>query len=331
MALFRKRRTIMLNRRDILASIAGMACLPSVRAQAFPAKPITLLVPFAPGGPADITARLLTKGMADVLGQPLLVDNKPGASGIIAAEAMLARPADGYTLLLASNAITTAKWLYPRMSFDIARDLRGVGIATRSPYVAVVGDKFPGNRIADLVRIAKEKPGRVDYASAGNGTGPHLFAEIFKRATGTFMTGIPYKGSAPALTALLAGEVQVYFDVLMSSLGYLASGKLKALGVSSRERMSLLPNVPTFDEQGVAGLDFSAWFGLVAKAGTAEPLVQQLNAAMNQVVRSGPFTTRVKELGADAAGGSPAAFQKAILDEAAYWSRVIKDRGIRAE
>lgn len=321
----------MLNRREALTSIAAMACLPSVRAQGYPGKPITLLVPFSPGGPADITARLLSKGMAEVLGQPLVVENKPGASGIIAAKAMLARPADGYTLLLASNTITTAKWLYPQVPFDVARDLRGVGMATRSPYVAVVGDKFSGNRIADLVRIAKEKPGRVDYASAGSGTGPHLFAEVFEQVTGTFMTGIPYKGSAPALAALMAGEVQVYFDVLMSSLAHLASGKLKALGVSSRERVSVLPDVPTFDEQGVRGLDFSAWFGLVAKAGTPDSVVRQLNAAMNEALQASQFTTRVKELGAAAGGGSPAAFQKTMVDEAAYWGRVIKDRGIRAE
>lgn len=321
----------MLNRRETLTSIVAMACLSSVQAQGYPGKPITLLVPFSPGGPADITARLLSKGMAEVLGQPLVVENKPGASGIIAAKAMLARPADGYTLLLASNTITTAKWLYPQVPFDVARDLRGVGMATRSPYVAVVGDKFSGNRIADLVRIAKEKPGRVDYASAGSGTGPHLFAEVFEQVTGTFMTGIPYKGSAPALAALMAGEVQVYFDVLMSSLAHLASGKLKALGVSSRERVSVLPDVPTFDEQGVRGLDFSAWFGLVAKAGTPDSVVRQLNAAMDEALQASQFTTRVKELGAAAGGGSPAAFQKTMVDEAAYWGRVIKDRGIRAE
>lgn len=321
----------MLRRRDLLISAAAVGTAGAVQAQAYPAKPITLLVPFAAGGAADITARLLAKGMADELGQSLVVENKPGASGMIAAEAMLARPADGYTLLLASNAITTAKWLYPRVPFDVARDLRGVGMATRSPYVAAVSDKFPGNRIADLVRMAREKPGRIDYATAGSGTGPHLFAEILKQATGTFMTGIPYKGSGPALIALLAGEVQVYFDVLMSSVAHLASGKLKALGVSSRERMSVLPNVPTFDEQGLRGLDFSAWFGLVAKAGTPEPLVQQLNAALNKVVQTSQFTTRATELGAAAAGGAPAAFHKTIVDEAAYWGRVIKERGIRAE
>jgi tripartite-type tricarboxylate transporter receptor subunit TctC len=321
----------MLNRRKVVTSIAAMGCLPSVRGQVFPGKPVTLLVPFAPGGAADITARLLANGMADALGQPFVVDNKPGASGIIAVDAMLARPADGYTLLLASNSITTAKWLYPKASFDAARDLRGVGMATRSPYVATVRNTFPGDRIADLVRIAKEKPGRINYATAGNGTGPHLFAEILEQATSTSMTGIPYKGSGPALTAVLAGEVLVYFDVLMSSLAHLSSGKLKALGVSSRERMSVLPNVPTFDEQGIPGLDFSAWFGLVAKAGTSDSVVQLLNAAMNGVARASQFTTRVRQLGAATAGGLPEAFHKTIVDETLYWGRVIKDRGIRAE
>lgn len=321
----------MLNRREILASMAAIACVAPARAQSFPAKPMTLLVPFAPGGAADITARLLAKGMGEELGQSIVVENKPGASGVIAGEAMLSRPADGYTLLLASNSMTTAKWLYPRVSFDVTRDIRGIGMAARSPYVAVVNDKFPGSRVADLIRMAKEKPGRIDYATAGNGTGPHLFAEILKQATGTFMTGIPYKGSGPALTALMAGEVHVYFDVLMSSLAHLASGRLKALGVSSRERMPTLPNIPTFAEQGISGLDFSAWFGLVAKVNTPEPIVRQLNAALNKVVKTGQFVSRAVELGATAAGGLPAAFDKTIVDETAYWGRVIRERNIRAE
>jgi tripartite-type tricarboxylate transporter receptor subunit TctC len=321
----------MLNRRKTLTSIAAMACLPSVRAAAYPAKPITFLVSYSPGGPADYTARLLAKGMSEVLGQPVVVENKPGASGIIATEAMLARPADGYTLLLAAPTITTAKWLHPQVSVDVARDLRGVGIAVRSPYVAAVNNKFAGNRIADLVKAAKEAPGRIYYATAGSGTGPHLCAEIFMQATGTVMTGVPYKGSAPALMALMAGEVQVYFDVLMSALPHLAAGKLKGLGVSSHERVALLPGIPTFEEQSIPSLDVSVWYGVAAKAGTPEPVVQQLNAAVNRVVRSSDYIAKVKELGATAASGTAAEFHKTLVDETAYWGRVIRDRGIRAE
>jgi tripartite-type tricarboxylate transporter receptor subunit TctC len=321
----------MVNRRDLLASVAALACAAPARAQSLAAKPITLLVPFAPGGAADITARLVARGMAEELGQPMVVENRPGASGVIAGEAALARPADGSTLLLASNSITTARWLYPKVPFDVTRDFRAVGMATRSPYVAVVSDRFPGGRLADLVRMAREKPGRIDFATAGTGTGPHLFAEILKQQTGTFMTGIPYKGSGPALTALMAGEVQVYFDVLMSSVAHLAAGKLKALGVSSAERMPVLPNVPTFAEQGIRGLDFSAWFGLVARTGTPDTVIRQLNAALGKVVQAPAFVARVHELGASAAGGTHTAYQATIAEETAYWGRVIQERNIRAE
>ena len=321
----------MFNRRDMLTAMAALSWTASGLAQGFPARPITLLVPFSPGGAADITARLVAQGMGEELGQPVIIENRPGASGVTAGAAALARPADGYTLLLASSSMTTAKWLYPNVSLDFTRDFRAVGMATRSPYVAAVSDKFPGAHVADLVRMAKEKPGRIDFATAGAGTGPHLFAEILQQQTGTLMTAIPYKGSGPALTALMAGEVHVYFDVLMSSVGHLGAGKLKALGVSSRERMPVLPNVATFAEQGFRGLDFSAWFGLIAKTGTPEPVLRQLNAALGKVVQAPAFVTRVNELGASAAGGTHTTFQSTIVDETAYWGRVIKEKNIRAD
>lgn len=321
----------MMNRRHLLAVTPALAFPAWTAAQGYPVKPLTMIVGFPPGGAADITARLLAKGMGELLGQPVVVDNKPGASGVIAAEAMLVRPADGYTLLLASNSVTTAKWLYPNLSFDPARDFRAVGMALQSPYMAVVNEKFAGNRIADLVRAAKERPGRIDYATAGAGTGPHLFAELFKEKTGTFMTGIPYKGSAPALTAVIGGEVPVYFDILMSSQAHLASGKLKSLGVSSRERMPQFPHVPTFAEQGLKGLESAAWFGVVARAGTSEAIVQSLDQALTKVVRSPSFTTRANELGATSVVGTPDSFQATIASETASWGRLIKDKKIRIE
>jgi tripartite-type tricarboxylate transporter receptor subunit TctC len=290
-----------------------------------------MIVPFPPGGAADITARLLAKGMGDLLGQPVVIDNKPGASGVIGADAMLARPADGYTLLLASNSITTFKWLYPNISFDPLRDFRGIGMASQSPYMAVVNEKFAGSEISDLIRVANERPGRVDFATAGAGTGPHLFAELFKQATGTYMTSIPYKGSAPALTAVMGGEVPVYFDILMSSQSFLASGKLKSLGVSSKERVPQFPNVRTFGEQGIKGLEVYAWFGLAVKTGTAEPAVQALNQALNKVVRSAQFVSRAKELGATAVGGTPEGFQATIAEDMETWGRLIKAKNIRVE
>ena len=318
-------------RRNLIVAALALAAAGWSHAQPYPARPLTLIVPFPPGGAADITARLVAKGMSDLMAQPIVIENKPGASGIIGAEAMLARPADGYTLLLASNSVTTFKWLYPNVSFDPVKDFRGIGIALQSPYMAVVGEKFQGNEIADLVRAAKDKPGRIDYATAGNGTGPHLFAEMFKQATGTFMTGIPYRGSAPALTAVMSGEVPVYFDILLSSQPFLASGRLKSLGVSSKERVPQFPNVKTFAEQGIKGLEIAAWFGVVVKSGTPEPVIQSLSQAMNKVVRSSAFSARANELGATAVGGTPESFQATIAQDTATWGRLIKEKNIRVD
>lgn len=321
----------MKTRRNLIVAMLALGGAGWSSAQTFPTKPLTMIVPFAPGGAADITARLVAKGMSELLGQAIVVDNRPGASGVIAAEALLAKPADGYTLLLASNSMTTIKWFYPRISFDPVRDFQAIGMALQSPYMAVVNERFSGHEIADLVRMAKMKPGGIDYATAGSGTGPHLFAELFKQATGTFMTGIPYKGSAPALTAVMGGEVPVYFDILMSSQAGLASGRLKSLGVSSRERMPQFPNVRTFAEQGIKGLEISAWFGVVVKSGTPEPVVQVLNQALNAVVRSDPVRTRANELGATTVGGTPEQFHTTIAGDTDTWGRLIKDKGIRVD
>jgi tripartite-type tricarboxylate transporter receptor subunit TctC len=320
----------MLSRRDLLLAAAA-AGTGIARAQSYPTKPITMLVPFAAGGAADITARAVSKGLSEILKQPVVVENKPGASGIIAAEAMLARPADGHTLLLASNSITTSKWLYPNISFDAVKDFRGIGIAMKSPHMAVVSESFPGSSIQDLVRMAKARPGAIHYATAGNGTAPHLFAEIFQRQTGTSMAGVPYRGSAPALAAVMSGEVTVYFDILMSSKALLSSGKLKSLAVSSTERLPAFASVATFSEQGITGLDLSSWFGVVVKAGTPETVVQSLSRALNQTVKDSQFAQRASELGAVAVGGTPNAFQTVITEDTALWGKVIREKNIQPD
>lgn len=321
----------MLRRRDLLIAAAAAGGTGIVQAQAYPAKPITMLVPFAAGGAADITARALSKGLSDILKQPVVVENKPGASGIIAAEAMLGRPADGHTLLLASNSITTSKWLYPHISFDAVKDFRGIGMAMKSPHMAVVSESFPGTSIRDLVRMAKERPGTINYATAGSGTAPHLFAELFQRQTGTTMVGVPYKGSAPALVAVLSGEVTVYFDILMSSKALLSGGKLKSLAVSSTERLPQFASVATYSEQGITGLDLYSWFGVVAKAGTPETVIQSLNRALNQTVKDSQFSARANELGALAVGGTPQSFQTVISEDTALWGKVIREKNIRLD
>jgi tripartite-type tricarboxylate transporter receptor subunit TctC len=321
----------MLSRRDLLIAAAAAGGTGILRAQAFPTKPITMLVPFTAGGAADITARTVSTGLSDILKQPVVVENKPGASGIIAAEAMLSRPADGHTLLLASNSITTSKWLYPHISFDAVKDFRGIGMAMKSPHMAVVSESFPGTSIQDLVRMAKARPGAIDYATAGSGTAPHLFAELFQRQTGTAMVGVPYRGSAPALAAVLGGEVTVYFDILMSSKALLSGGKLKSLAVSSTQRLPAFASVATFAEQGVTGLDLYSWFGVVVKTGTPEPVIQSLNHALNQTVKDSQFSARASELGALAVGGTAQSFQTAINEDTAIWGKVIREKNIRLD
>jgi tripartite-type tricarboxylate transporter receptor subunit TctC len=321
----------MLSRRELLIAAAAAGGTGIVRAQAYPAKPITMLVPFAAGGAADITARAVSKGLSDILKQAVVVENKPGASGIIAAEAMLARPADGYTLLLASNSITTTKWLYPHVAFDAVKDFRGIGMAMKSPHMAVVSESFPGSSIQDLVRMAKARPGTINYATAGSGTAPHLFGELFQRQTGTKMVGVPYKGSAPALAAVLSGEVNVYFDILMSSRALLSSGKAKSLAVSSAQRLPQFPSVPTFAEQGLPGLEQYSWFGVVAKAGTSDTVIEALNRALNQTVKDSQFSERANALGALAVGGTPQAFETVIRQDTARWGKVIREKNIRLE
>ncbi len=321
----------MFNRRDWLISATALAASGVARAQSYPSRPITLIVPFAPGGAADITARAISQGLSEALGQPVVVDNKPGASGVIGAEAMVARPADGHTLLLASNSITTSKWLYPRISFDVLKDVRGIGMALKSPYMAVVSDTFRGQGIADLVRLLKERPAAVNYATAGSGTGPHLFGEMFQRQTQTSMLSVPYRGSAPALAAVLSGEVAVYFDILMSSKGLLGSGRLKSLAVSSSERLPQFPGIATFAEQGIPGLEFYSWFGVVARSGTPEPIVQRLSQALNGVVQDSRFSARAIELGAAAVGGTARSFQAVIERDTALWGQVIREKNIQPE
>lgn len=321
----------MLSRRELLTSATALAATGLARAQSYPSKPITLIVPFAAGGAADITARAISQGLSEVLGQPVVVDNKPGASGTIGAEATMARPADGHTLLLASNSITTSKWLYPNISFDALKDFRGIGMVMRSPYMAVVSDKFRGNGIHDLVRMVKDQAGALNYATAGSGTGPHLFGEMFQRQTQTSMVSVPYRGSAPALAAVLSGEVTVYFDILMSSKALLASGRLKSLAVSSAERLPQFPAIPTFAEQGIPGLDLYSWFGVVARSGTPEPVIQRLSQALNRIVQDSRFSARALELGALAVGGSAGSFQAVIESDTALWGKVIREKNIRPD
>lgn len=320
------------SRRSILiATVVAFAFPCAALAQDFPNKPIRLVVPFPAGGPSDTTARAIATGLGQKLGQSVVIDNKPGAGAIVGSEAVLQQPADGYTLLMASNVVSTGKWLYPTMSFDPMRDFRSVAGVFKSPHQVIVAPDFKGSGIKDLLAMAKEKGEAMNYASSGVGTMPHLGAERFKQVVGVSMTPIPYRGSAPALTAVLSREVPVYFDIEFSAQSMLKTGKLRSLGVTSLERSPQFPDVPTLDEQGIKGFELYSWFGIVARIGTPDAIVQKLNASINEVMGEPDFKSRLAALGAQPIGGSPAVFQKMIESDYQVWGSVIKKANIQLD
>jgi tripartite-type tricarboxylate transporter receptor subunit TctC len=297
-------------------------------AQEFPVKPIRLIVPFAPGGPSDISARAIAEALRDVLGQAIVVENKPGAGAVVATQALLAAPADGYTLMMASNVLSTGKWLYKQLPFDPLRDLRAVIGVTRSPLFVLVSSTFPGNGIGDLIRAAEQRPGKLNYASAGAGTMPHLAAELLKQRYGLDIAHVPYRGSGPALTDVMSGQVQVYIDIVLSAQSHVRAGTVKALGVTTKTRIATFPDVPTLDEQGVKDYEVTSWFGIVTRAGVPDAVVARLNAAVDKVLQTEAVRERLASMGAIPIGGTPRAFQAMIEGEYEMWGKVITAAGI---
>jgi tripartite-type tricarboxylate transporter receptor subunit TctC len=315
----------------LAAGCAFAACIASAHAQPFPSRPIHLIVSFPPGGPADISARAISDGLAGLLGHPVVVENRPGAGAVAATQALLSALPDGHTLMLASNVLSTGTFLYKSVTFDPLKDVRAVVGISRSPHLVVVSPDFRGNGIDDLIRFAKEQPGKLNCATAGAGTMPHLGVELFQQVTGTQMTLIPYKGSGAALPAVMGGQVDVYFDIMFSAATLVKAGKLKALGVTGLQRADTFPEVPTLDEQGVKGFELYSTFGVVAHAGTPDTIVSRLNEAINKVLATPSVRARLATLGATPIGGPPQAFQKMIDDDYNNWGKVIRAAGIVPE
>jgi tripartite-type tricarboxylate transporter receptor subunit TctC len=299
---------------------------------AFPIKPVRVVVPFPAGGTTDLLARAASQKLSATWGQQAIVDNRPGAAGNIGAELVAKAPADGYTLLMGTvgtHAINAS--LYPRMPYDHVKDFTPVILVAGVPNVLVVHPSLPVNSVQELIAFAKANPGRLNFASSGSGTSIHLSGELFKVMTGVQMTHIPYKGSAPALTDLVGGQVQLMFDNLPSSLAFIKAGKLRALAVTSAQRSPALPDVPTVAESGVSGFEASSWFGLLAPAGTPRDVVTKINADTQKWLASPDAKDKLAAQGAAAAGGSPEDFAKHIEAETAKWARVVKESGARVE
>jgi tripartite-type tricarboxylate transporter receptor subunit TctC len=307
----------------------ALAALPAL-AQAWPSKTIRYIVPFPPGAFNDTLGRTIATDLSKTLGQPVVVDNRPGGNSIIGTEAAAKSAPDGYTLFGAALPFSVIQSLY-KTSFDVTKDFAGITLAGISANLLVAHPSFPPNTVKELIEYAKAKPGKINYGSSGNGTSVHLSMELFKSMTKTFMVHIPYRGSAPVVTDLLAGQVDVMFDNVPNVIQHVRAGKMKALGVSTAKRSALAPEVPSLNEAGVPGYDLSVWFGVLAPAGTHREIVQRLNTEIVRILQSPEVKERFLKQGVDVQTSTPEQFDAFVRSEVARWAKVIKDAGIRAD
>ena len=304
-----------------LAIIAGAAS-----AADYPTKPIKLVVAWSPGGTTDILARIIAQGLSEKLGETVLVENKPGGGNNIGTEYVIRSPADGYTLIVANPANAINASLYKSLTFNFINDTVPVAGIIRSPNVMVVTDSLPVKNVAEFIAYCKANPTKVNMASSGSGSSIHLSGELFKSMTGCKMAHIPYKGAGPALNDLIAGQVQVMFDNLPSSAGFIKDGRIRALAVTTSVREASLPNVPTVAET-IPGFEASAWFGISAPKGTPREIVDKLNAATNQLLADPKIQKRLADLGGTLIPGTPEDFGKIIASDTQKWEKVVKSSG----
>jgi tripartite-type tricarboxylate transporter receptor subunit TctC len=300
-------------------------------AQGYPAKPIRVVVPFPPGGGTDIVARTVTPKMAEILGQPFVIENRAGAGGNIGTDAVAKSPADGYTLLVASASTAINTTLVPNLSWDFSRDFAPVVLMVVNNHLLAAHPSVPANNVRELLALAKAKPGQVTYASYGPGSSAHLTAELFKLMAGVDLLHVPYKGAAPAVNDLLGGQVNVIFADVAAMLSHLKSGKLKALGIGSAKRFEGLPDVPTIAEAGVPGFEAGGFLGLAAPAGTPPAAIQALNAAAQKSLALPEVRDRLLGLASPPVGGTPEQFGEHMKREIEKWARVIRAANIKAE
>jgi len=314
-----------------LAVTLALSCaVQRAAAQAYPTRPVTVIVPFAAGGGNDILARLLTQHMGKALGQQFVIENRPGAGGNIATEAVIEAPADGYTLLQAGLQNAVNATLYTKLKYDFIRDMAPVASINHENYCMEVPPSFPAKTVAEFIAYAKANPGKLNMASPGNGTGPHMAGELFKIMAGLDMVHVPYRGSPPALTDLLAGQVQMMFSPMSSSIEYVRGGKLRGLAVTSAARSEALPDVPAVAET-VPGYQASGWFGICAPAKTPEGVIDRLNAEINAGLADAKLQARFADLGATPFAGSPSDFARHIAAETEKWGKVVRTANIKAD
>jgi tripartite-type tricarboxylate transporter receptor subunit TctC len=298
----------------------------------YPSRPIQLVVTVPPGGAADFVARIIGAKLADALGQPVVISNRGGAGGTTAAAAVAKSDPDGYTLLL--NTIAThgiGPHLYPSLPYDPVKDFSPIILLTKLPLIMAVNAALPAQSVKEVIALAKARPGELSFASAGSGGAPHLAGELFKSLTGTELLHVPYRGSGPAVIDLVAGRIAMMFDATPSLLPFITAGKLRPMAAASPQRHRLLPDIPSFAELGYAGMDIALWYGVVAPAGTPQPIVQRLNGALANILNMPDIRKSLTDQGADVQGGTPEEYDKFMREESSRWGAVVKRAGIKPD
>lgn len=311
-----------------LSALALTTVASNVLAQSYPAKPIRFVVPYPPGGASDVTARIIGQKLTEAWGQPVVIENRPGANGNIAAEQVAKAPADGYTMLMGNvgpNAISPG--LYPNLSYDAVTSFAPVTLTTTVPIVLLVSPSVPVKSVKELIAYAKANPNKLNFASAGNGSSNHLTGELFKSTAGIDIVHVPYKGDAPALTDLMGGQVSMMFTTVVAAMPHIKSGRLQAMAVASAKRIAAMPNLPTVAESGVPGFDSSSWGGILLPAGTPKEIIAKMHDAVITILAMPDVKVRLSSLGAEVVGNTPEEFGSYIKSETAKWGKVIKTSG----
>lgn len=315
----------------VLAAFALLPLAPTAAAQPYPSRPIKVLIGFPPGSGGETQVRLVGQKLTESMGQPIVVDARPGASGNIAAELLVKSPGDGYTLLYFPAALAINPSLFPKVPYDLAKDFTPIALLGTFPLVMVVNPAVPAKSAAELIALAKAKPGSVNYASIGNASPPHLAGELFGQLAGVQLTHVPYKGSAPAQTDLIGGQVQVMFDTAVSAMPHAKAGRTRALAVTTLKRSPLLPELPSLDETGLKGYDLYGWGGMVAPAGVPADIAAKLNAEIVKALKSPDVAEKLMGLGSVPGTLSNAEFGRFILDEAAKWKKLVVSTGAKLD
>ena len=320
-------------RRFNLAITAGASavCAPLLAQPAWPNKPIRLIVPYTPGGFTDQMARIVQVGLQNRLQQTVTVDNKPGANSIIGVDMLAKAPADGSTFAVVIAAYAANTTLYPKLPYDPRKDLTGVSLMGVSPLLAAVNNDAPFKTAKELIDYARAHPGKVSFGSSGNGSAAHLTTELLKSLTKTYMVHIPYRGAVPALTDLMGGQIQLFFDAATGLINQGKAGKVRLIGVSSDRRLPAVPEVPTFIEQGFAGFTGSTWAGMLAPAATPKDIIRRMSEEVGRIIRSDETRARLDAMGTFAGGGTPEEFDAFIAAETSKWAKVIRDAGVKAD